>query len=229
MFNISKHARISAATLASISLSQFASAAIITGITPFPGIYSIAGQSVATPDPGNDDVAGANNNVLSILQKHYTAVGTVDIVLSLVDNAIGIGGSTTTEYKVVENVQNSTGVDWFGYRILLGYGTGGSFTLSSPGDGLDFDTPHENSPINFSPGPADFTTITRPNEDTLEATDGTLLNGQFSGTDFVFHIDVPNGMTEFTLRQEPIITVPEPSSTALLGLGSLALVLRRRR
>jgi MYXO-CTERM domain-containing protein len=88
----------------------------------------------------------------------------------------------------------------------------------------------DNSPINFAPFPADFTTVTRPSEDVLLASDGTLLNGQFSGTDFIFHLDVPDGITQFTLRQQPIL-IPEPSCLTLLGLVSLVSLaaLRRRR
>ena len=132
----------------------------------------------------------------------------------------------TTEYRVIENVQNSTGVDWSGYRVELGFGVGAGFVPSIPGDGLDFDD-EDNSPINFAPLPADFTIVTRPSEDVLVASGGTLLDGQFSGTDFIFHLDVPEGITEFTLRQQPIL-VPEPGSLTMLGLGVL-VALRRRR
>ena len=127
---------------------------------------------------------------------------------------------------VIENVQNSTGIDWSGYRVELGFGAGGSFIPSAPGDGLNFDI-EDDSPINFAPGPADFTTVVRPSEDEIVASGGTLLDGEFSGLNFVFHIDVPDGITEFTLRQQPIL-VPEPSTAMLLGLCSLAALRRRR-
>jgi len=142
-------------------------------------------------------------------------------VLTIADTGPG-----TTEYRVVENVQNSTGVDWVGYRVELGFGVGPDFIPSTIGDGLDFDN-EDNSPINFAPMPADFTTVTRPTEDILLATGGTLLDGQFSGTDFVFHLDVPDGITEFTLRQQPVL-IPEPGTLFLMGLLSL-ISLRRRR
>ncbi|MGD1978625.1 MAG: choice-of-anchor F family protein [Akkermansiaceae bacterium] len=207
-----------------------ASGGVIVGIFPEPGIYSIAAQSVATPNPGNEEaVGGGNTNILSIIQKDYFAalpgpiVAPVDIVLRVEDDTSASG---ITEYVVIENVQNSTGVDWIGYRVELGFGVGDDFVPSTVGDGLDFDD-EDNSPITFSPMPADFTTVLRPIEDELVALDGTLLAGEFSGTDFVFHIDVPNGITEFTLRQRPIL-IPEPGVTAMLGLLSLTALRRRR-
>lgn len=218
---------LAALAFASLSLALPSAASTITGISPEPGIYSIAGQSVSTPNPGNNDVVGdGNTNVLSILQKHYFgavggAVAPVDIVLTVADDGLG-----TTEYRVNENVQNSTGIDWSGYRVVLGFGVGAGFVQSTPGDGLDFDD-EDNSTIVFDPMPADFSTVTRPSEDELVASGGTLLNGQFSGTDFVFHIDVPDGITEFTLRQQPIL-VPEPGSLTLLSLVALAGLRRRR-
>ncbi|GAG45783.1 unnamed protein product, partial [marine sediment metagenome] len=206
-----------------------AAAGEIIGITPEPGIYSIAGQSVLTPNPGNGEAVGVGNtNILTIVQKDYFAaapgptVAPVDIRLTVAD--LGLG---TTEYVVVENVQNGTGVDWIGYRVVLGFGVGGGFVQSTPGDGLDFDD-EDNSPITFAPLPADFTTVTRPSEDELVASDGTLLDGQFSGTDFIFHIDVPDGISEFTLRQQPIL-VPEPGSLALAILGGMSCVVLGRR
>lgn len=215
--------RASVATALAAAVAPAVFAGQIDFITPVadPGIYSIAGQGVSTVTINNDNVDTVNPNGLFVLQKDYVAVGAVDIVLSVSDT----GG--VTEYVVTENVQNSTGVDWNGYRILLGFGFGASFVQSTPGDGLDFDTPDEDSPINFAPGAADFTTVTRPNEDELVASDGDLLAGQFSGTDFVFHIDVPDGITEFTIRQQPI-AVPEPGALALAVVAA-PMVLRRRQ
>lgn len=229
MTNIIKPSTLSTIALASLSVILPASAAsTIIAITPEPGIYSIAGQSVATPSPGTGEFVGAGNtNILTIVQKHYFAalpgpsVAPVDIVMT-----VGGTASGATEYVVIENVQNSTGVDWSGYRVELGFGVGAGFVPSTAGDGLDFDD-EDNSPITFAPGPADFVTVTRPTEDILLASGGTLLDGQFSGTDFVFHLDVPDGITEFTLRQQPIL-VPEPSTLMLLGLLPLTALRRRR-
>lgn len=234
MSKINYLSALSFGTLIGLSTTLTSHASSIIAIAPEPGIYSIAGQSVATPNPNNGEFVGlGNTNVLTIVQKHYFAalpgpsVAPVDIVLT-----VGDTGPGTTEYMVVENVQNSTGVDWSGYRVELGFGVGAGFVQSTTGDGLDFDN-EDNSPINFAPLPADFTTVTRPNEDVLLATGGTLLDGQFSGTDFVFHLDVPDGITEFTLRQQPILAsdsnvIPEPSALSMLGL-SILFTLKRRR
>lgn len=207
--------------LASLTIAQAASAGQISTITPFPGIVSVAGQSATTPVINNDNFIGAGNpNKLFVLQKDYSAVGPVDIVIGVVNT----GG--TTEYEVREGVQNSTGVTWSGYRVLLGFGVGGGFVQSTPGDGLNFDDDND-SPMNFAPGDMDFTTVIKPNEDVIEASDGDLLTGQFSGTDIVFHLEIPDGITEFTLRQEPI-AVPEPGSAIAMLFGA-GLLLRRRR
>ena len=210
-----------AAATAVASLALPAVGGEISTITPFPGIVSVAGQSVTTTTTNNDNFVGAGNpNILFVLQKDYSAVGPVDIVIGVVDT----GG--TTEYEVREGVQNSTGVTWSGYRVLLGFGVGGGFVQSTPGDGLNFDDDND-SPMNFAPGAMDFITVIKPNEDVIEASGGDLMTGQFSGTDIVFHLEVPDGITEFTLRQEPI-PVPEPGSAALLLLLGGTLLRRRR-
>lgn len=234
MFKPFKTQFLPSAALAGFSSISLGYAGTIITIAPEPGIYSIAGQSVVTPNPANGDfVGGGNANVLTIVQKHYFAaepgptVAPVDIVLTVQNSDTDMDPTTgTTEYLVVENVQNSTGVDWVGYRVELGFGVGAGFVPSTNGDGLDFDN-EDNSPIVFDPMPADFSTVIRPSEDEIVASGGTLLDGQFSGTDFIFHIDVPDGITQFTLRQQPIL-IPEPSSFAFFGLLPLAMLRRHR-
>ena len=75
---------------------------------------------------------------------------------------------------VTEFVDNNTGTDWSGYNMFLGFGTGAGFTLSPPGDGLDFDfplyTPPPTSPV--------FGTITPgPSGDSLSFSGGTHGSG----------------------------------------------------
>ena len=202
----------------------------ITGATPFPGINSIALTAVVPPVvAGNDNFgAGVSPNEYWVTQKDYIAVGPVDIVFTVIDN---IG---TTEYKFREGVSNSTGLDWTGYHIELGFGTGAGFVKSESDDELDFDSPDFDSDVDFNPGGFFFPDVD-VTEDDIIASGGIHEYLDFAGY-FIFHVDVPNGITEFTIRQSPIAEVshgstPEPSTFALaaLGLLSLALISSRRR
>ncbi len=199
-------------------------AATVTGVTWFSGVGSVAGESASTTAPGNDNVVGDSPNVLSILQKHYLAIGPVDLVFSLVDD----GG--TTEYRVIEGVDNSTGLDWSGYHIELGFGSGASFVKSVAGDGLDFDAPDFDSTVDFNPpSPGFFPTVTFPTEDDLVASGGTHVAGDYA-LNYIFHIDVPDGIDSFTIRQSPIAAnVPVPAAAWLFGSALLGLGWFRKR
>lgn len=91
-------------------------------------------------------------------------------------------------------------------------------------DGLDFDTPDLNSPVDFNPGPG-WPITSMPSEDDLVASGATVPDFTYVGN-IIFHIDVPDGISEFTLRQSPL-ALPEPASAALVALGGLALLRRR--
>ena len=92
-------------------------------------------------------------------------------------------------------------------------------------DGLDFDGPFFNSTIDFNPAPGFFPSYT-PAEDDLIAFGGTMPDFSFAGN-FVFHIDVPDGISSFTLRQSPL-AVPEPGTFVLTSLGLICLARCRR-
>jgi len=194
-------------------------AGAITGFTWSSGIASIAGDPVDPPvDPNNDNVVGASPNGILVTQKDFFGVnGVADIVFNVVDT----GG--TTEYAVAEGVSNSSGIDWSQYRIELGFGVGTAFVPSTAGDGLDFDTPDQDSPFDFS---AFFSTPTLVGEDVILATSGLFPYLAFTTPLFQFSIDVPDGISNFTLRQIPI-AVPEPTSVALLAGLTLVSVGRR--
>ena len=187
----------------------------ITDVTWFSGVASVAGIGIPPPaDINNDNVVGTSPNSIMVLQKDYTAIGPVDLVFDVIDT----GG--TVEYEFTEGVFNNTGLDWSGYHIELGFGTGAGFVKSGAGDGLDFDAPDYDSPVSFDPGGSFFPSVTIT-EDDLIAGGGIMPDFAYAGN-FIFHVDVPDGITEFTLRQSPI-AVPEPSVAGLLLFGLLGL------
>ena len=192
----------------------------ITNVNWFTGVASVAGATITPPVViNNDNAVGTSSNTLWVTQKDYTAIGPVDLVFDVIDS----GG--TTEYLVVEGVQNSTGLDWSGYHLELGFGIGAGFVKSAADDGLDFDSPDYDSLVDFNPGPG-FPTSTVL-EDDLLAGGAVMPNFSFAGY-FQFHIDVPDGITEFTLRQSPV-PVPEPTAITLAMLGLLSLSVYRRQ
>lgn len=198
----------------------------ITGFTWFSGIASVAGEPVAPAVALNNDAtatSGQSPNAIIIYQKDYTGIGPVDLVFDVADS----GG--VTEYAVLEGVQNGTGLDWSSYHIELGFGVGAGFVKSPPGDGLDFDGPLFDSTVDFAPFGGTFpfpaTTVL---EDDIFASGGIQPDFAYAG-DFVFHVDVPDGITSFTIRQSPV-PVPEPMGAVLvLVVGSTAAMSTRRR
>ncbi len=199
----------------------------ITAYTWSSGVASIASVAIVPPSsPNNDDVAGASPNVITVTQKDYVGIGPIDIEFTVVDSAVpGVTGSVT-EYTIVEGVSNSTVLDWSDYEIQLGYGIGASFVLATVGDGLDFDSPNFNSPSSFSPF---FPSVTETHNKIM-ATGGVLVAGGFSTPPFTFNIDVPDGITKFTLRQFPTaVAVPEPYALTLSLLGCIGVALSTRR
>ncbi len=195
----------------------------ITGFAWTDGIVSIAGIAVTNPPPfpNNDDVVGEVNE-LKVLQKDYKGVTFIDIEFTVMDS----GG--VTEYAIIEGVQNNTGLDWSSYHVQLGFGTGADFVMSPSGDGLDFDAPFFDSIISFDPAPLFSFPAVAPSEDVIDADGGPGQPDFLYNEPFVFHIDVPDGITSFTLRQFPVAVVPEPSSIALLLLGLASLKTIRR-
>ena len=191
----------------------------ITGFSWFSGVASVAGTTFSPPSaPNNDDVAGTSPNSIFVTQKDYVAIGPVDLVFDVNDT----GG--VTEYHVIEGVQNSTGTDWGAYHIELGFGNGAGFVKSTAGDGLDFDAPDFNSDFFFNPGPGYFPSVS-VTEDDVYADGGVMPDFTFAGY-FEFTIDVPDGITQFTIRQSPV-AIPAPTA-ALAGLLGFAAVTARR-
>jgi len=215
--------RIFTCTVAALTTlaATIARAGEVTGFSWYSGVASVASTTIFPPvAPNNDDVAGPSPNEIFITQKNYFAVGPVDLTFD-VTNSGGV-----TEYQFKEGVFNNTGLNWSSYHIELGFGQGTGFVKSLAGDGLDFDAPDFNSPFFFNPAPGFFPSVSVA-EDDVYASGGVMPFLSFAGY-FRFAVDVPDGITEFTVRQSPV-GVPEPSTSALALLGLLSLTMYRRR
>jgi hypothetical protein len=108
----------------------------------------------------------------------------------------------------------------------LGFGNGAGFVKSPDGDGLDFDYPHYDSTVNFNPLPGFFPTPNVTQDDVI-ATGGVMLDGVYAGN-FIFHVEVPDGITQFTIRQSPI-AIPDPATATLISLGILFARRQKKR
>ena len=189
---------------------------VITALTWHSGVASVAGDIIMPPSAmNNDNQVGMSPNVVQVLQKNYVGIGPVDLVFTVAPS----GG--TMEYRINEGVANNTGIAWSDYHVELGFGFGSGFVPATSGGGLDFDAPHHDSPVTYGPG---FPSFVVTELETFAS--GFLPNTAFNGG-MVFHLDVPDGITEFTLRQSPV-PVPEPAVGVMLLCG-LWMVRRRGR
>ena len=213
-----------------LSLSLFSCIRLEAGqVTTFgwhSGVASLAATTISPAPTPNDNVSGPSPYEIYVTQKNYVGIGPVDITFDVINN----GG--TTEYRVREGVANSTGLPWVGYHLELGFGFDAGFVKSPSGDGLDFDHPDYDSPTQFDPAFGFYFPFYSATEDDIIASGGVMPNGGFAGY-FRFNIDVPDGITQFTLRQSPIPggIVPEPCTCVLgsLGLCSISIYRRRRK
>lgn len=202
--------------LATVSLH----AGQITAINWFSGIGSVAGEIIGPlVAPNNDDAVGPSPNQLLVTQKNYIGIGPVDLEFTVVPT----GG--VTEYVMNEGVANNTGLPWTGYRLELGHGVMSSFVISPSGDNLDFDAPSFNSGTTF----ATFFPIWIETEDVIQAAGGIFPNGGFSLPLFRFSVDVPDGITSFTIRQIPIAAIPEPSAALLVAIAAASACFAKRQ
>ncbi len=153
-----------------------------------PGLGIVTSGGVTTPSPANDDVAGASPNTIIITEKRFDSFDGIWTIYDVADDGIG-----TTEYQLTETVVNNTGGIWVGYQVMLGMGTDAGWVHQSLGTGLDFDAADDNSPRTFSV----FTTLFY-DEVTIDGVDGVILPGESHV--FTYAIDIPDGITKFTIR-----------------------------
>ena len=184
-----------------------------------PGLGLASAPIVSTLSPNNDNQIGGGptDNNIDVNLKRFDFNDYIDIEFTVLPSQGGV-----TEYRVVEFVDNNTGVPWNGYRLQLGFGTGPAFALAAGAFGLDFDAPgYDSAPTSSAMA---ITSMT-PDE---------LVFSGFQGVgaqQYNFRIDVPDlsGIGHFTLRQSPV-PVPEPGTMGLLAVALIGFIgLKRYR
>ncbi len=189
---------------------------------PGLGVGSAPIVSTLTVDNDNQIGGGLDDNNIDVNLKRFDFNDYIDFEFTVRPT------NGTTEYRVVEFVDNNTGVPWSGYRVQLGFGTGAAFMPVSSVAGapaLDFDAPgYDSAP--GSPGAV----VTTMSPDLL-----VFTGFQGAGAkQYSFRIDVPNFPTSvpglgdrFTLRQTPI-AIPEPGTLALVAAAVIGCMSLRR-
>ncbi len=182
------------------------------------GLGTVNIPAILTINPNNDNQVGggSEDNNITVPIKRFDHAGYIDIEFNVT------ASDGVTEYQVSETLDNNTGIDWSQYTMVLGFGTGANFVMSASGDGLDFDAPFYDA----LPTSGAFSNVSL-SEDILVYSNGVHGSGFEI---YTLRIDVPDGITQFTLRQFPTL-VPEPATIALAvtSLLGLAMFARRRQ
>jgi len=184
------------------------------------GVILIAGLSNVAQSALVDGSLDCNFPGDPYMYRHEWSVNYGSAELTIVQTFVELGpdvaeisgetDSDLTSFTVIGRATNSTATTWTGYTLTL------------------YDLVSETTFVNGSAGAvgSKFQTVAYPDSTTIEFSgDDPVLDGHL--LQFQFDILVPTtGTFELTLTQNPI---PEPTTIALLGLGSLALLRRRKR
>ena len=222
----------------SLTSLPLASAGIITGFTSFGDASLIDSNLFAT---NNDNTSAGNiGDVIGGTATTFNWAGfnTQFTDLNPIDMSFDVTATDgTTEYFVVELVNNLSGSAWNSFNLELGIGVGDQFTkLSNIGlenAGLDFDAPDIDPTFQalFSVGSPLWTDVTTAN-DSILFENGTLADSSLGL--LAFSIDIPDAPNDpnytFTLRQTPGNTVvPEPATMLLFASGLVGSAITRKR
>lgn len=153
----------------------------------------------------------------------FRSNGPIDLVINVANTG------ATSEFEMGVRVTNETNMIWDGFRLELGFGTGASFAVSPTPDNLDFDTPDcDIAPSTL--GSNWRAAIAKPwlDDSVTLMSDGTGDNLASGWATVIYYlVDIPDGVTQFTLRHTPV-SAPEPSSLAALSMLVGGMFLRRR-
>ena len=207
-----------------------------TGLTKSAGAAS-GSWTIDTTNDQLDGVGGGNarSNVSTIdswgLDPGYKGF-TLDVTFRWTDTS-----PTRFDFGLVDAAYTiSASNAWLTSSLAGAYGVGFSPTIGA-NDGLFFNNDAGNL-TTLSTAQGDITTATQTFSMTITDTTWSYsLNGATATTGthtfdtsrsyrFTAHAQSNNGATFDNIT---VTAIPEPSSTALLGLGGLALALRRRR
>jgi hypothetical protein len=182
-----------------------------------PGLGLASVPVISTNSIDNDNQPGGPglDNNIDVNLKRFDSNDYIDIEFTVRPS------NGTTEYRVVEFVDNNTGIPWTGYRLQLGFGVGAAFAPAAGAFGLDFDAPL----FDLTPT-ASSMLITSMSPDELVFSGAHGPGAQ----QYNFRIDVPNlpaPIGTFTLRQSPI-PIPEPGTLALLTAALMGIAVFKR-
>jgi hypothetical protein len=207
-----------AAALGFVCSTQAAFAATITSYT----LPSGAIIPVSTPQPNITFGQSANPNVISLPGASapsisFDSLNPIDIPFAC--NA----SSGVTEYFIQEIVSNHSGVDWNGFKLLLGIGTGATF--SGPFTASSTITTFGYPPFAPAPTSSTFSTLGPPSI-IMEWSGAVLPSGaDMNLTLSILATDFPLNLT---LRSFPI-AVPEPATIVLFAVGAAGLLIANLR
>lgn len=186
----------------------------------------ITGANIITLQGSTASVTNINRNAHTLdITKDFKGLEPIDIEFTVQ------GAGDVTAWKFNEIIRNNSGVEWNDFHFELGTGTGNGFRRLSVTDMLIFSGTLPVETI-------DPTGI-QPFEDNSAAGQTVLsyINTEGGGVPSSpnnrlkfpnLTINVPDGLTKFTLRERPstdgkLLPVPEPASVLLVLVALIAL------